>query len=89
MLSEAVEQTIAVLGVPGVQAEVAAVRMLAGALDEAPADTDLWREFRFALKALREVTGGSDVDESIGELLDRLGGTGLRNSQDSGKVKSR
>ncbi len=83
MLKEAVDETIASLDSPGVAAEVAAVRMLAAALDEAPGDTDWWREFRFALKALREVTGGSDVDESIHDLLARLGGTGVRDGENT------
>jgi hypothetical protein len=83
MLKEAVDETIAALDASGVAAEVAAVRMLAAALDEAPGDTDLWREFRFALKALREVTGGSDFDDSVNDLLARLGGTGLRDRENS------
>jgi hypothetical protein len=83
MLKEAVDETIATLDASGVAAEVAAVRMLAAALDDSPGDTDLWREFRFALKALREVTGGSDFDQSVSELLERLGGTGVRDGEDA------
>ena len=85
MLVEAVESTVAGLGGAGnVDAEVAAVRLLARAVEEEPSDTDLWREFRMALKALREVTGGSDVDESIADLLARLGGTDVRDGANPG-----
>lgn len=84
MLSEAVEKSVAALGdIGAVAAEVAAVRLLAAAVEGAPDDTDLWREFRMALKALREVTGDSDVDESIQDLIGRLGRTDVRNAQDA------
>jgi len=79
MLVEAVGKALDALGDSDVWvAESTAVRMLAAALDENPADTDLWREFRLALKALREAAGGDSVDDATVELIDRLGGTVIR-----------
>lgn len=79
MLSEAVEKTLAGLGdVDLYSAEVEAVRMLAATVDERPTDKDLWREFRLALRALREVTKGeSGIDEELKALLARLGNPGV------------
>ena len=84
MLVEAVEVSLAGLDLSGVEAEVAAVRMLAAELDLAPGDTDLWREFRMGLKALRGVTSDGGSDASIDELLGRLGGTDVRHTADTG-----
>ena len=79
MLSEAVEITLAAIGDQDLYAaEVAAVRILAVTVEERPNDKDLWREFRLALKALREATkGDSGIDESIKDLLARLGRPGV------------
>ena len=82
MLYEAVDTALELLGpLELVAPEAASVRMLAQELDLSPGDTDLWREFRFALKALREAAG-SDVDSAIADLLGRLGGADVRNSAD-------
>lgn len=77
MLEGAVELTLVGLDVSGVEAEVAAVQLLARSLDQDPGDTDLWREFRLALKALREASHGGNPGEGIDELLARLGGAAL------------
>ena len=79
MLSEAVEKTLVALGdLDLYAAEVAAVRILAETVEARPQDKDLWREFRLALKALREATKGeSAIDESIKDLLARLGNPGV------------
>lgn len=75
----AVDQALDALGESDLWvAEAVAVRMLAGALDERPNDTDLWREFRLGLKALREAAGGSDIDDKAADLFDRLGGALIR-----------
>ena len=79
-LVEAVNLTLESLDESGREAEFAAVRLLAEQLDASPHDTDLWREFRLGLKALREVSGDSDVDESIRDLLGRLGGADIRDA---------
>lgn len=82
-LSGAVDRALDALGDSDMWvAEAVMVRMLAAALDEKPWDTDLWREFRLALKSLREAAGGSDIDDKAAELLERLGGTAVRNAKD-------
>ena len=65
-------------------ADVALAQGLAAQLDadESPG-ADVWREYRFALKNLREVLGGdSIVDQNIAELLTRLGGTDILDTAD-------
>lgn len=75
---EALDLVLASVGEPdGVAAEVQAARGLAAVVDSDPGLEWAWREYRFALKSLREVSGG-DVD-AASELFDRLGGTHLRN----------
>jgi hypothetical protein len=75
VLVDAVSRALEVLGESDVWvAEATALRMLAGQLDEHPEDTDLWREFRLGLKALREATDGGDIDDEAAELFARLGG---------------
>ena len=77
-LVEAVELSVAGLDSDVFAAEVAAVRLLALAVSDAPHDKDLWREFRLGLKALREATKGeSGVDEELKALLARLGNPGV------------
>lgn len=91
-LLAAVDSTLSTLGtLDAFLAEVTAVRMLAGALDARPGDKDLWREFRLALKALREVVNasGSGEDEGLKTLLARLGDSrmgrpAVRNKADTG-----
>jgi hypothetical protein len=64
---------------------VALARGLAARIDADPSvGAEVWREYRFALKALREVTGDSDVDESIADLIARLGGTDVRDRANAG-----
>jgi hypothetical protein len=92
MLSAAVETTLAELGdLTAFAAEVAAVRMLAEAVEARPFDKDLWREFRLALKAFREATRDDDgIGDGIADLLARLGrprvgGTPVRDETDLGE----
>ena len=84
MLAEAVVKSLEGLELVGVDAEVASVLMLASQLDQFPENTDLWREFRMGLKALRGVTSDGGPDASIDELLGRLGGTDVRHTADTG-----
>ena len=87
MLVEAVERTLALVGgLESASAEVEAVRMLAAELDLAPGDTDLWREYRLALKALREVLGSNDAEssEDLDSEFAALGRSGVRDVEESG-----
>ena len=65
-------------------ADVALAQGLAAQLDaDESAGADVWREYRFALKNLREVLGGdSIVDQDIAQLLARLGGTDVHDTAD-------
>lgn len=81
---EALDRELRALGESDIAAaEVAAARGLARVLDEDPSLEWAWREYRFALKALKGVLSGGDVDEASA-LFDRLGGTDIRNSAQSG-----
>ena len=54
---------------------------LADVLDENPfAEPEIWREYRMALKAVREATGDSNIDENIADLLARLGDADVRDA---------
>jgi hypothetical protein len=80
---EALDLVLAAVGEPvEVAAEVHAARGLAAVLDADPSLEWAWREYRFALKTLREVSGG-DVD-AASELFVRLGGTHLRDVKNAG-----
>lgn len=81
-LRAAVDEWLEVVGESPVWApEAESVRMLAAELD-ADGGAELWREFRFAVKALREVVGGGGVDEDVRDLLERMGDSGVRDSED-------
>ena len=75
---DALEVQLAALGVSDTTAaEVQLAFGLADVLDEMP-DVDLYREYRMALKALREAVGGDSlVDAELRDLVERLGGTDL------------
>jgi hypothetical protein len=82
---EAVVSTLAALGNSDVAAaNIRLVFGLADVLDENPfSEPEIWREYRMALKALREALGGdSDVDEELAGLLARLGGTDVLDKKD-------
>lgn len=65
-------------------AEVELARGLAGQVDLNPDDANLWREYRMALKALREAMSGDDsVDAPVVDLLARLGRTHLRDAAEN------
>ncbi len=65
-------------------AEVQLAFGLADLLDEMP-DVDVYREYRFALKHLREVLGGDiTIDQNISGLLERLGRADARDTADAG-----
>ena len=85
MHSKALDRMLAAWGESDVAAaDIALARGLAAQLDaDASAGADVWREYRFALKHLREVLGGDNiVDQNIAELLARLGGTDSLNPAD-------
>lgn len=80
----AVSEMLAGLVVDGFEAEVALVRGLAALADERPNDTDVWREYRMALKMLREVLSrDSAPPDELVALFERLGGAALRDTADS------
>lgn len=62
--ANALERTVAVLA-PGddAAAVVEAARSLAGAVDSDPLNDALWREYRYALAALREACANGGDDE--------------------------
>lgn len=68
-------------------AEVEMCRGIAKALDLAEFDAYMWREYRQALKALREVlrddSGGQDV-EDLDAQWDAIGRSDIRDSEESG-----
>jgi hypothetical protein len=69
-----VETTIAALEAEGRltdthSALVAAVRQLAAAVDSAPDNASLWREYRAALASLMEAESGGDDDDTQTFLL--------------------
>ena len=83
---EAVALTLQALGdQPKATAVVRLVLGLAAVLDENPfSEPEIWREYRMALKALMEVAGGDEIDDNVKDLLERLGGTDVRNAPDGG-----
>ncbi len=80
---EALVAQLAALGVSDTAAaEIQLAFGLADVLDEMP-DVDLYREYRMALKALREALGGDSlVDKELEKLIGRLGGTDVLDSTD-------
>ena len=84
---EALTETLARLGqLDGVEAEVQAAFSIADELDAGNVTPEMCREYRFAVKRIREVLGGDgDVDEGIRELIAGLGGTDLQHTADAGK----
>jgi len=86
-LSESVETMITAAGETDWAAgEVELLRRLAMLLDENPfSEPEIYREYRFALKAVKEALGGdSDVDEELSDLLARLGRTDVQQPADAG-----
>lgn len=78
---KALDAQLAVLGETDVAAaEISSARGLAALLDNTPDLEWAWREYRFALKALREVLDVGGVDESVQKLLGRLGRTDVRDA---------
>ena len=80
---EALVAQLAALGASDTAAaEIQLAFGLADVLDEMP-DVDLYREYRMALKALREALGGDSlVDKELEKLIARLGGTDVLDSTD-------
>ena len=80
---DALKVQLAALGVSDTTAaEVQLAFGLADVLDEMP-DVDLYREYRMALKALREAVGGDSlVDAELRDLVERLGGTDVLDTAD-------
>ncbi len=77
-----VAQLAALGGSDTAAAEIQLAFGLADVLDEMP-DVDLYREYRMALKALREALGGDSlVDKELEKLIGRLGGTDVLDSTD-------
>ena len=86
MHSEALGTMLAALGISDVAAaDIAIAKGLARQLDDAPyAEPEIWREYRFAVRNLREVLGGDNAsDTEITDLIDRLGGTAPRDTSDT------
>ncbi len=79
-LVESVEIMLKALGDSNVAAgEVALLKRLAYLLDENPfSEPEIYREYRYALKAVKEALGGGPVDEELDDLLARLGRTDVR-----------
>jgi hypothetical protein len=72
------------VAVDGWEAEVELARGLAASVDESPS-AELWREYRMALKQLREAMSNDDApSDSVTSLLDRLGGASVRDVADAG-----
>lgn len=83
--SEALERQLSTLGETDIAAaEIQAARGLAELLDSGQVGSEFWREYRFALKAVREALGDDSVDEGIADLLARLGGPDVRDTADTG-----
>lgn len=81
--SEALERQLTAWGETDIAAaEIEAARGLADLLDSGHVGSEFWREYRFALKAVREALGDDNIDEGISDLLARLGNPDLRNAAD-------
>lgn len=85
-LSDSVERFLAALGESDLAAaDVELLRRLAYLLDENPfSEPEIYREYRFAIKAVREALGDDGVDEGIVELLERLGDSDVRDGKEPG-----
>lgn len=84
--SDALEVQVKAVGFSdGWAAEVQLCRGLALAVDGEPDDANLWREYRQALKALREVlrSHDSDTPEDLDAELEAVGRPGVRNVEES------
>lgn len=62
-------------------AEIELARGLAELLDSGQVGAEFWREYRFALKAVREALGDDGIDEGISDLLARLGDPDVRDPE--------
>jgi hypothetical protein len=68
---------------PADEATVAAAESLALAVDAAPGEASLWREYRAALKSLTELGAVDDGGDDIGQLLEALrGGASVVDAKD-------
>ena len=98
----AIEATIATLTLAGKlgqvdEARVSAARGLAAAVDNDPGNVSLWREYRAAEAALREVTNDSTQDElaalikalspAVGDTTDKPRVVRSPRRQSSGNVR--
>jgi hypothetical protein len=85
--ADALEVQVRAVGVSDVwAAEVELCRGLARAVDSNPDDPNLWREYRQALKALREVLRSHDSEpsEDLDAEFASVGGSGVRDVEESG-----
>lgn len=73
---KALDRQLEVMGVTDLAAgEIALARGLASLLDSAPEVDWVWREYRFALRGLREVLdGGGDLTENLEAEFAKLDG---------------
>lgn len=76
---EALTQALARMGeLAGFEAEIQAAFSIADEIDAGNGTPEMFREYRFAVKTIREaLRDDSGVDEDIKALLARLGNSGL------------
>lgn len=83
MQLEALERQLQAMGeTDAVAADIGLARGLAAQIDAEGGSAELWREYRSALKQLREALGDDGIDDSVSDLLQRLGRPGLRDRED-------
>jgi hypothetical protein len=83
---DALKQSLARMGeLAGFEAEIQAAFAIADEIDAGNGTPEMFREYRFSVRTIREAVGDDDpAGSDVAKLLARLGGTDVLDSKDGG-----